>query len=166
METVGRLAGGIAHDFNNLLTAIIGYSELLLDRIVDQPDVTADIEEIRNAGQRASLLTSQLLAFSRKQAILPRVLDLNQVVGDLQKMLSRIIAEDIVLEITAAPSLGRTKVDPGQVEQVDGLEFLRQLRAIHELPQAISVSRSEGDISISLRRGTFLFRVDRRIGFS
>jgi two-component system cell cycle sensor histidine kinase/response regulator CckA len=118
MESVGRLAGGIAHDFNNLLTAIIGYSELVLERVADQADVVADIEEIKNAGQRASLLTSQLLAFSRKQAIVPRVLDLNQVVGDLQKMLSRIIAEDIVLEITVAPSLGRTKVDPGQVEQV------------------------------------------------
>jgi PAS domain S-box-containing protein len=118
MEAVGRLAGGIAHDFNNLLTAIIGYSEMLLERVADQAEVAADIQEIKNAGERASRLTSQLLAFSRKQTIAPRIVDLNQVVGDLEKMLSRMIGEDIVLEITAAPSLGRTKADPSQVEQV------------------------------------------------
>jgi signal transduction histidine kinase/DNA-binding response OmpR family regulator len=118
MEAVGRLAGGIAHDFNNLLTAIIGYSELLLERVAEQTDVVADLEEIRKAGERARGLTSQLLAFSRKQPIVPRILDLNQVVGDLQKMLSRVIGEDVTLEIAAAPSLGRTKADPSQVEQV------------------------------------------------
>ncbi|MGH9347589.1 MAG: response regulator, partial [Vicinamibacterales bacterium] len=115
MEAIGRLAGGIAHDFNNLLTAIIGYSELLLERVSDQADVVGDIEEIKNAGERASRLTSQLLAFSRKQTVVPLVLDLNQVVGDLEKMLSRVIGEDIALEITLAPSLGRTKADPSQV---------------------------------------------------
>jgi PAS domain S-box-containing protein len=118
MEAVGRLAGGIAHDFNNLLTAILGYSELLLDRVADQPDVAADLGEIKRAGERASRLTGQLLAFSRKQAIAPRALDLNHVVGDLEKMLKRVIGEDIVIEIVAAPSLERTKADPGQIEQL------------------------------------------------
>jgi len=118
MESVGQLAGGIAHDFNNLLTAIIGYSELLLDRIADQVDVAADLGEIKRAGERASQLTKQLLAFSRKQTITPRIVDLNRVVGDLQSMLRRVIGEDIVLEMNTAPSLGRTKADPSQVQQV------------------------------------------------
>jgi hypothetical protein len=118
MEAVGQLAGGIAHDFNNLLVAIIGYSELLLERVADQADIAADIQEIKNAGERASRLTSQLLAFSRKQAVVPRIVDLNQVIRDMDRMLSRLIAADVTLEITAAPSLARTKVDPSQVEQV------------------------------------------------
>jgi two-component system, cell cycle sensor histidine kinase and response regulator CckA len=118
MEAVGRLAGGIAHDFNNLLTAITGYSELLLERVADKPDLAADLEQIKKAGDRAAQLTSQLLAFSRKQPIAPRILDLNQVIGDLEKMLGRVIGEDVALEITAAPSLGLTKADPSQVEQV------------------------------------------------
>jgi PAS domain S-box-containing protein len=118
MEAIGRLAGGIAHDFNNLLTAIMGYSEMVLDRVADQPDIAADVEEIKKAGERASRLTSQLLAFSRRQTIQPRILDLNQVVGDLERMLRRVIGEDIVLEIASAPGLARTKADPSQVEQV------------------------------------------------
>jgi len=118
MESVGRLAGGIAHDFNNLLTAIIGYSELVLDRVADQADIAADIEEIKKAGERASQLTGQLLAFSRKQVMVPRVLDLNQVIADLEKMLSRVIGDDISLEIAVTPWLGRTKADPSHVEQV------------------------------------------------
>jgi len=118
MEAVGRLAGGVAHDFNNLLTAILGYSQLVLDRVQDQPDIFGDVEEIRKAGERASRLTAQLLAFSRKQTTSPRIVDLNQVVGNIEKMVRRVIGEDIVLEIAAAATLGRVKVDPGQVEQV------------------------------------------------
>jgi hypothetical protein len=118
MEAIGRLAGGIAHDFNNLLTAIIGYSELVLDRLAGQADLTADVEEIKKAGERASRLTSQLLAFSRKQAVEPRVLDLNQIVGDVEKMVRRVIGEDVAVDVVCSPSLGRTKADPGQVEQV------------------------------------------------
>ena len=118
MEAFGQLAGGIAHDFNNLLTAIVGFSELLLDRVRNQPDITADIEEIKKAGERASHLTGQLLAFVRKQLWVPQVLDLNQVLGHFDQMLSRIVGEDIRLEIVAAPSLSRTKADPGQIEQL------------------------------------------------
>ena len=118
MEAIGRLAGGIAHDFNNLLTAIIGYSELVLDRIAGDGDIAADIREVKSAGERASRLTGQLLAFSRKQAVVPRVLDLSQVVTDVEKLLHRVIGDDVRLEIATTPELGRTKVDPGQVEQV------------------------------------------------
>ena len=118
MEEMGRLTAGVAHDFNNLLTAIIGYSQLVLDRVRDQPNITADIEEIKKAGERASQLTRQLLAFGRKQLLVPQVLDLNQVVGNFEKMLSRIISEDIRIDIVAVPSLGRTKADPGQIEQL------------------------------------------------
>ena len=118
LEAVGQLAGGIAHDFNNLLTAIIAYSDLVLNRVQDRPDVAEDIQEIRKAAERASWLTRQLLTFSRKQVLVPRILDLNQVVGDFEKMLSRVISEDIRFEITATPSLGRTKADPGQIEQL------------------------------------------------
>jgi len=118
MEAVGQLAGGIAHDFNNLLTAILGYSELVLEQVSDQPDVAADLREIRKAGERARGLTSQLLAFSRTHLLQPRVLDLNAVVSEVERMLRRVIAEDIRFEITIDPSLSPVKADPGQIHQV------------------------------------------------
>jgi len=118
MEAVGRLAGGIAHDFNNLLTAILGYCELLTDRVRDDLSLMSDIEEIQKAGERASRLTRQLLAFSRKQPLASQVLDLNDVVADLEKMLSRVIGEDIRFEIDPGKSLGPVKADPGQMEQL------------------------------------------------
>lgn len=118
MEAVGHLAGGIAHDFNNLLTAILGYSaQLLARRDPDAPDYRM-LEEIRKAGQRAASLTHQLLAFSRKQVLEPRVLDLNAVICEMDLMLRRLIGEDIELRTIPAPSLGRVKADPGQIEQV------------------------------------------------
>jgi PAS domain S-box-containing protein len=118
MEAIGRLAGGIAHDFNNLLTAILGYGEFVQERVRHDPTLTADVYEIRRAGERASRLTRQLLTFSRKQASSPRVLDLNEVVTDLEKMLTRVIGEDIFLEIVTDPALDHTKVDPSQIEQL------------------------------------------------
>ena len=118
MEAIGQLAGGIAHDFNNLLMAVLGYSELVLDRVQDRPDVEADIKEIKRAGERASRLTRQLLAFSRKQLLTPQVLDLNHVVRDLQQMLTRVIGDDIRLNMVTASPLGHVKADPGQIEQV------------------------------------------------
>jgi two-component system, cell cycle sensor histidine kinase and response regulator CckA len=117
MEAIGRLAGGVAHDFNNLLTAILGHAELIMAHVAD-PGVRADIEEITKAGHRATRLTRQLLAFSRKQRLVPQVLDLNGVVVDLGKMLMRVIGEDIRLEIQTGPMLEHTKVDPVQVEQL------------------------------------------------
>lgn len=118
MEAVGRLAGGVAHDFNNLLTAINGYSDLLL-RSLDRMDPRrADVEEIKETAGRAATLTQQLLAFSRRQITQPTVLDMNQVVGNLEKMLRRLIGEDIHLVTVRCADLYRVRVDMGQLEQV------------------------------------------------
>ncbi|MGH9750263.1 MAG: response regulator [Candidatus Polarisedimenticolia bacterium] len=118
IEAVGRLAGGIAHDFNNLLTVITGHAELLLSRAPAGDRTRKDLDEIRKAGERAATLTRQLLAFSRKQVLQPRVVNLNGVVQDMLKMLRRLIGEDIELATLLPADLGRTKVDPGQLEQV------------------------------------------------
>jgi PAS domain S-box-containing protein len=118
MEALGRLAGGIAHDFNNLLTAILGYSEFLLMQVADHPALKADVEEIRKAGERVARLTRQLLAFSRKQRLDPENVNLNQVVGDLAKMVARVIGEDVRLDVATADELGLARLDPGQTEQV------------------------------------------------
>jgi PAS domain S-box-containing protein len=118
MEAVGRLAGGIAHDFNNLLTAITGYSDLTLRRLAADDSLRRNVEEIKKAGERAASLTRQLLAFSRKQVLQPKVLDLNAVVSDMEKMLRRLIGEDIELRTVLASELGSVKADPGQIEQV------------------------------------------------
>jgi len=118
LDAIGRLSGGVAHDFNNILGVIIGYSEGLLEKFgPDHPDREA-ADEIQKAGQRAATLTQQLLAFSRKQVLEPKILDLNVVVTDIEKMLRRLIGEDIELKITASPELGRVKADRGQIEQV------------------------------------------------
>jgi two-component system cell cycle sensor histidine kinase/response regulator CckA len=118
MEAFGQLAGGIAHDFNNLLTVIIGFSELAIDQAGEMTGLAADMKQVREAGERAAQLTRQLLAFSRKQAWTPHVLDLNEAVADFQKMVRRIVREDIRLEITAAPGLRHTKADRGQIDQL------------------------------------------------
>ncbi|MFC1975367.1 GAF domain-containing protein [Chloroflexota bacterium] len=119
MEAIGRLAGGMAHDFNNLLTVITGYSELLLHRHVskDTPQYKS-IEQIHKAGERATALTRQLLAFSRQQVIQPKVLDLNAIISDTHEMLRRLVSEDIDLSTTLDPVLGRIKADSGQIEQI------------------------------------------------
>jgi two-component system cell cycle sensor histidine kinase/response regulator CckA len=119
MEAVGRLAGGIAHDFNNLLTVITGFSEILLYRHLDDGDpLRQPIEEIQKAGQRAASLTRQLMAFSRRQVLQLKVLNLNATVADMDKMLQRLISEDIDLVTVLDPELGPVKADPGQIEQV------------------------------------------------
>ncbi len=118
MEAVGQLAGGIAHDFNNLLTAILSYCELLLEEIRQTDPLRADIEQIRQAGQRAAGLTRQLLAFSRRQVLQPKVVSLNAVVESTEGMLRRLIGADIVLEIRGEPGLWHVLADPGQLEQV------------------------------------------------
>ena len=118
MEAVGRLAGGVAHDFNNLLTVINGYSEILLDKFAADPKVGGYLKEINDAGTRAAGLTRQLLAFSRKQVLSLQVLDLNAVVSNLEKMLRRLIGEDVHLHTQLQSGLGRIKADPGQIEQV------------------------------------------------
>ncbi|MGA9769106.1 MAG: CHASE3 domain-containing protein [Blastocatellia bacterium] len=118
MEAVGRLAGGVAHDFNNLLTAIIGYSDLLLQDIKGNEKLRANVQEIRKAGKRAATLTSQLLSFSRKQVMQPKLIDLNEIVTDLNRMLKRLIGEDIELVSLTRSKLGQVKADPGRIEQV------------------------------------------------
>lgn len=118
MEAVGRLAGGVAHDFNNLLTVINGYGDMLLRRLPSGDPIRSQVEQIRKAGQRAAQLTQQLLAFSRKQLIQPKALDLNSLVADCGEMLSRLIGEDIELNIVLTPSLGHIMADPGQIHQV------------------------------------------------
>jgi PAS domain S-box-containing protein len=118
MEAVGRLAGGIAHDFNNLLTAIRGYAELTLEELCGGDPLRRDIEEIVEAARRASELTGQLLTFSRRQVQQRKVLDLNSVVAGLDKMLRRVIREDIELQTRLAPDAGAVNADPGQLEQV------------------------------------------------
>ena len=118
MEAIGRLAGGVAHDFNNVLTVITGYSDLLLRHLADENPLRRNAEEIQTAAQRAASLTRQLLAFSRKQVLQPKVLDLNTVVASMEKMMRRLIGEDIELQTQLAPQLGKVKADPGQVEQV------------------------------------------------
>ena len=118
LEAVGRLAGGVAHDFNNMLGAIIGYSDLILPGLEERDPLWSDISHIKDAAVRAAGLTRQLLAFSRKQTLEPRVLGLNDVVVNLERMLRRLIGEDIEFRTVLAEELGRVKADPGQVEQV------------------------------------------------
>jgi two-component system cell cycle sensor histidine kinase/response regulator CckA len=120
IESVGRLAGGIAHDFNNLLTAILGYTELLLaHRGPDDPE-RADLEEIQKAGQRASGLTQQLLAFGRKQVLQPRAVDLNRTLAGLTPMLKGVLREDIKLVVERGRSEAVVTIDPHQIEQAIG----------------------------------------------
>ncbi|MBL6975945.1 MAG: PAS domain S-box protein [Deltaproteobacteria bacterium] len=118
MEALGRLAGGVAHDFNNLLTAILGFSTLLLEQTGKDDPRRSGIEEITRAGKRAELLTSQLLAFSRRQVLEPTNLDLNRIVTGMEAMLHRLIGEDVVLTARLAPDLGMVKADQAQMEQV------------------------------------------------
>jgi PAS domain S-box-containing protein len=118
MEAIGLLAGGVAHDFNNLLTAILGYSDLTLRKLRTDDPLSANVKEIRNAGERAAALTNQLLAFSRKQILEPRVHNLNKVIAEIEKMLRRIIRESIEFQTILDPRLGNIKADPGQIEQV------------------------------------------------
>jgi PAS domain S-box-containing protein len=118
MEAVGRLAGGIAHDFNNLLMVISGYSEFLLERLGAEPHLRGPAQEIASAAERASSLTRQLLAFSRKQMLAPRIVNLNDVATENIKMLTRMIGEDIDLVMTPGPDLWPVRADAGQIEQV------------------------------------------------
>jgi PAS domain S-box-containing protein len=118
MDAVGRLAGGVAHDFNNILTVVLGRSEMLLQRMDSDNPLARDVRLIAQTGERAMALTRQLLAFSRKQVLQPRVIDLRTVVADMKQMLCRLIGEHIELHTVQGPGLGLVRVDPGQLEQV------------------------------------------------
>ncbi len=118
MEAIGQLSGGIAHDFNNLLTVMIGHSELLEEKLAKSGSPLRSVEEIKKAGTNAGSLTRQLLAFSRQQMLEQKVLDLNTIITDLEKMLRRLIGENIEFSTLLDPKLGRIKADPGQMQQV------------------------------------------------
>src|SRR5215467_13179216 len=118
MEAVGMLAGGVAHDFNNLLTIITGYSQLILNNLAPEDPNRQSAEQIMKAGERAATLTRQLLAFSRRQVLQPKVLDVNRLIGTLTSMLRRLIGEDIDLQLDLREGLGQVNADPGQIEQV------------------------------------------------
>ena len=157
MEAVGQLAGGVAHDFNNLLTVIRVHGELLLESTGPESLQREDLEAIQRATGRASSLTRQLLAFSRKQLLQPRVLDLNVVLGGLEPMLRRLICEDIRLVVRTSPSLGRVSADAGQIEQV--LVNLA-VNARDAMPQGgtltIETSNAELDADFGRRHGVAL----------
>ena len=118
MESVGRLAGGVAHDFNNLLTVINGYSEMLMDDVSADSPLREPVTEIRAAGERAAGLTQQLLAFSRRQLVQPKVVNLNEVAGEIRKMMARLIGDDIELRTNLSPDLGNIVADAGQLQQI------------------------------------------------
>ena len=118
MEAVGRLAGGVAHDFNNVLTAIFGYADLVLESFDHADSRRQDMEEIKRAAHRAASLTRQLLAFSRKQVMQPRQVNLNEIIENLETLLLKLIGQEIVLQIHTSPSLWNVRADPGQIEQV------------------------------------------------
>ena len=117
MEAIGRLAGGIAHDFNNLLTVISGYCDLVRADLPLGSPVEVQISEIARAAKRAASLTSQLLAFSRKQVLIPQVIDTNELVRGLETILRRVVGEDIDLRTFLHPGTGNLRADPGQIEQ-------------------------------------------------
>jgi signal transduction histidine kinase/CheY-like chemotaxis protein len=118
MEALGRMAGGVAHDFNNLLTVIRGHSDLLLDRLQPEDALYRSSQQIRKTSDRAASLTRQMLAFSRMQVLQPKVLDLNELIAEMGKLLRRLVREDIEFSLRLGDSLGRIKADPGQLEQV------------------------------------------------
>ncbi|MBI3977155.1 MAG: response regulator [Chloroflexi bacterium] len=145
MEAVGRLAGGIAHDFNNLLTAINGFSELLLLRLNPADPRRECAQEIARAGERAATLTQQLLVFSRQQIVAPREIDLNAVIADIEKMLRRMIGEDVELVTVPAPAPARVRADPGQIEQV---VMNLAVNARDAMPQGGRLTIEVGDVEL------------------
>src|SRR6185295_2634729 len=118
MEAIGRLSAGVAHDFNNCLLAIFGYSDLLLERHGEDAFLSRNLTGIKEAGQRAAALTKQLLAFARRQPMETKVMNVNSILSGLEKMLQRLLGEDIHLVTELHPELPKVKLDPGQIEQV------------------------------------------------
>ena len=145
MEAVGLLAGGIAHDFNNMLTVIIGHTDMIISCFGHEDPLQSDLAEIKSAGQRAAALTQQLLAFSRRQFLQPRVLDLNAVIADIIKMLRRLVSEHIELVTTLDPKLAWVKADRGQLEQII-MNLVVNARDV--LPQGGRISITTGNVDL------------------
>jgi PAS domain S-box-containing protein len=162
MEAVGRLAGGVAHDFNNLLTAIAGYSEFLISGLQDD-HLRRHAEEIKKASARAAALTGQLLAFSRRQVLQPRVLDLNAVVSDMDMMLRRLIGEDVELVAVLEPDLAPVLADPTQLEQVI---VNLAVNARDAMPQGGSVTIETANVVLTDRQLVELRLIDTGIGMT
>ena len=162
MEAIGQLAGGVAHDFNNLLTVIMSYSALLLDDLEIDDARRQDVEEITAAARRASGLTRQLLAFSRKQVIQPRPTDANKVIRELENMLHRLIGEDIRLESSLAPDLGLVNIDPGQLEQillnlaVNARDAMPEGGVLEIRTRNIEVDHDDGDRQLPATAGKYV----------
>jgi PAS domain S-box-containing protein len=146
MEAVGQLAGGVAHDFNNLLMLIQAHNEHLRDQLGADDPANKDAQEIETAVTRAAALTGQLLAFSRKQVLRPKVLDLNVVLAEVVKMLHRLIGKDIELRVVPAPSLGRVKADPGQMEQ---MILNVAVNSRDAMPQGGKLTITTGDVELN-----------------
>ncbi len=162
MEAVGRLAGGIAHDFNNLLTAITGFSDLTLAQLPEGSPLFDDIGTIKKAAFRAAALTRQLLAFSRQQALQPQILNLNETISNLDKMLRRIIGEDIEIVTRLAETIPRVKADPGQIEQVimnlvvNARDAMPDGGTITVVTEKVSLDRDEAAIISEAHPGHFV----------
>jgi two-component system cell cycle sensor histidine kinase/response regulator CckA len=118
MEAIGMLAGGVAHDFNNLLTVILGNAQLALMDVIKDESLRKEIKEIKKAGEKAASLTRQLLAFSRKQVVQPKLLDINEVINEMEKMLKHMIGENIDFQTLLGPELWKVCADPGQINQI------------------------------------------------
>src|SRR5207249_4153969 len=151
MEAVGQLAGGVAHDFNNILTAIVGYADLLAAEFshTDSRHLE-DLEEIRKAARRAAALTRQLLAFSRKQVLEPRIIDVNGVVVNLEKMLRSLISENIALRTHLATDLAAARADPNQIEQVIMNLAINARDAMPERSEERRVGKEDGKGGVSV----------------
>lgn len=165
MEAIGRLAGGIAHDFNNLLTIIKGQSELLMDELRGNEPVKKEVQGVIRAADRAASLTRQLLAFSRRQLLTPRVLDLNSIISNMQNMLGRLLGEDVRLSTTLEPNLGVVKADPNQIEQVI---MNLAVNARDAMPGGgnLSISTTRMDVKKEFRRGEVRLKAGRYIMLS
>lgn len=142
MESIGQLAGGVAHDFNNILSVILGYTKLALDQVDDSSPLHEDLQEIYNAGERSADIVGQLLAFARKQTVAPKVLDLNESVDGMLKMLRRLIGEDIALAWLPGAGLGQVKIDPSQLDQIMANLFVNARDAISNVGKVTVETRN------------------------
>jgi PAS domain S-box-containing protein len=152
MEAIGQLAGGVAHDFNNLLTVIQGYCHLLMATLDAQSPYQVDLREIKAAGDQATTLVRQLLAFSRRQVLQPQIVDLNQAVSSIKKMVGRLIGEHIDLALNLSPEIGRVKVDPGQLEQI---MMNLVVNARDAMPQGGTLTMETADVDLDDRYAQF-----------